>query len=829
MPGIPINELVSLDRPVENNDTTSYFPLVYSNGVTYKTSLKQIFYDNAVTTDVITDSAITTIKINNNAVNANKIDNNAVTTFKIEDNAVTSDKLNSTVNNEAVTTDVIKSKAVTTAKLDSTVGSEAVDTSVIRDGSITTAKLNTALFNQAVSTETIQNCAITTDKLDSTIGSEAVDTSVIRDDAITPSKIGILNNTISTNDTNILISNGNKFDSVTPTGDICIINTGDFSIKAGVVDSLEIADNAVITSKILDSNVTTDKIATDAVITSKILDSNVTTDKIADDAITTDKILDSNVTNDKIADDAITSSKILDGNVGSLELSTDSVIEIKIKDNNVTSRKIANSAVGVDQIADEAVIGSKIPDNTIDNNKINNSCDYIVNGLGITSPNLGINSVDYKFPSSATDGRFLKHNSGGNLEWVLPSSFEPQAGAVVLNKILPVGSILPYASTTLPTDGSFLPCDGTERLGTDYPELSALISGVYGTASTNGKFKLPDLSGRIPIGNDTGNDGTDSCAFTLGGIGGEYNHQLSIGEMPQHCHNYTSPIDLSQPNNAGGGHAIGAPYANHSVWSIPDDDITITAGSNEPHNNIQPYVVTKYIIKAKPDQVIQYNPNITAGLSALNGLGNQTTNVDLSTTEIGLNVTDDFQFNGAGSLKISDNWVKDNLDVGKPIKYVNTHIDTTHRYQKTADVDLHVTQLDTAITLKDINSKVYITAMITAEAYTHNGVWKLFRSVLADDGINHVQTEIGSNVTSGGNNRKGIATGMYDGEDASTPNNVYIQFMDSPGAVDVNYIFKWNSDGTGANFFTLNGSRVVTNNESYEMASSNVNLVEIGG
>ena len=78
MPGIPINELVSLNRPVENNDTSIYFPLVYSNGVTYKGTIKQIFHNNAVTSDVIAEGAVTTVKIADNAVNGPKINNNSV-------------------------------------------------------------------------------------------------------------------------------------------------------------------------------------------------------------------------------------------------------------------------------------------------------------------------------------------------------------------------------------------------------------------------------------------------------------------------------------------------------------------------------------------------------------------------------------------------------------------------------------------------------------------------------------------------------------------------------------------------------------------------------
>ena len=661
MPGIPINELVSLNRPVENNDTSIYFPLVYSNGVTYKGTIKQIFHNNAVTSDVIAEGAVTTVKIADNAVNEAKINNNSVSTFKISDDAVTSDKLNSTAGNEAVTSNVIRSGAVTTAKLDSTAGSEAVTSNVIRDCSITTAKLNTALFNQAVATNTIRDCAVTSDKLNRIVGSEAVTTDTVRNDAITPSKISFLNNIISTNDTNILISNGNEFTSVTPTGNICVTNTGNISIKAGGVSSSELANDAVITSKLDDSSVTTAKLADDAVTTCKIADGSVTPAKLANSSVGTGNICNNAVGTNEIADNAVTSPKIANSAVGNSELATDAVIEVKIKDNNVTSRKIASGAVGSDQIANGAVIGSKIPDNTIDNTKINNSCNYTINGLDITSPNLGINSVEYKFPSSATDGRFLKHNSGGNLEWVLPSNFIPEADAVVLNKVLPVGTILPYGSETLPTDGKFLPCDGTEVDRDEYPDLFDIIGVSYGLPSSSGKFKLPNLKGRVAQGCGTGSDGTTTCSFTLGYGGGEYSHQLATSEMPRHSHDLSRASIYShhdQPptetvNYLVGSCKTGAVAAQAMSSAGSTRGYICSTGGDQYHNNIQPYTVTNYIIKAIPDEVIQYNPNITAGLSALNGAGQQTRSVDLSTTEIGLNVTNEFSYTGAGSLQIA--------------------------------------------------------------------------------------------------------------------------------------------------------------------------------
>jgi len=51
-----------------------------------------------------------------------------------------------------------------------------------------------------------------------------------------------------------------------------------------------LADDAVTTGKILDSNVTTGKLATDSVTTVKVLDANITTAKLAADSITFDKL-----------------------------------------------------------------------------------------------------------------------------------------------------------------------------------------------------------------------------------------------------------------------------------------------------------------------------------------------------------------------------------------------------------------------------------------------------------------------------------------------------------------------------------------------------------
>ena len=106
-----------------------------------------------------------------------------------------------------------------------------------------------------------------------------------------------------------------------------------YSFETNVQDVLD--DNSVVTSMIVDGNVTAGKLATDSVTTIKIVDANVTAAKLATDSVTTAKIVDSNVTTAKIAD----------ANVTAIKLAADSVTTVKILDANVTTPKLADGAV----------------------------------------------------------------------------------------------------------------------------------------------------------------------------------------------------------------------------------------------------------------------------------------------------------------------------------------------------------------------------------------------------------------------------------------------------------------------------------------------------
>ena len=129
--------------------------------------------------------------------------------------------------------------------------------------------------------------------------------------------------------------------------------------------------------------------------------------------------------------------------------------------------------------------------------------------------------------------------------------------------------------------------------------------------------------GRVLIGAGTGKDSrNEEKTFTAGSTGGEYNHQLTVGELASHSHTVTiasktltGSIDTTSNDNenarrVGTGDATGilSSRENGSVFRYGQDGfvssptgITVNAthnhtatagnnGSNTVHNNVQPYV-----------------------------------------------------------------------------------------------------------------------------------------------------------------------------------------------------------------------------------------------
>lgn len=102
-------------------------------------------------------------------------------------------------------------------------------------------------------------------------------------------------------------------------------------------------------------------------------------------------------------------------------------------------------------------------------------------------------------------------------------------------------------------------------------------------------------AGRVPLGVGTYSDSTGSITASESEMtGGEINHQLTASEMPTHRHynsntnviGYTSGTPQSYQVGAGTtGHY--APVMGSSAWQAIAEG---TAGGNQYHNNLQPFI-----------------------------------------------------------------------------------------------------------------------------------------------------------------------------------------------------------------------------------------------
>lgn len=221
----------------------------------------------------------------------------------------------------------------------------------------------------------------------------------------------------------------------------------------------------------------------------------------------------------------------------------------------------------------------------------------------------------------------------------------------------PTGTVTMFAGASAPT--GWLICDGSAISRTTYADLFTAIGTTYGAGDGSTTFNLPNLKGRVPVGQDAAQTEFD----VLGETGGAKTHTLAATEMPVHTHvqnahthiqnshTHTEPSHThTQPGHAhtsalGDGfqtyqagvvsrgrvqlnttttnpYVIGAAssvdgvnYGGYPSTTATNNGTTPTndaatatsqnatavnqnAGSGAAHNNLQPYVVMQYIIKS---------------------------------------------------------------------------------------------------------------------------------------------------------------------------------------------------------------------------------------
>ena len=158
----------------------------------------------------------------------------------------------------------------------------------------------------------------------------------------------------------------------------------------------------------------------------------------------------------------------------------------------------------------------------------------------------------------------------------------------IINEI-PIGGVVEYPINGAIPDG-WLECDGSVVSRTTYSALFAKIGTEFGEGDGSTTFGLPNMKGKVSVGLDI----SDSDFGVIGKTGGEKAHTTTVSEMPSHRHK-------TRYGDTVGGDGTGYAYSNTTGTSY---QIVEAEGGNQPHNNLQPYFVTKFIIKAEESSAV---------------------------------------------------------------------------------------------------------------------------------------------------------------------------------------------------------------------------------
>jgi microcystin-dependent protein len=132
-------------------------------------------------------------------------------------------------------------------------------------------------------------------------------------------------------------------------------------------------------------------------------------------------------------------------------------------------------------------------------------------------------------------------------------------------------------------------CEGQVLSISQNTALFALIGTFYGGNGTS-TFALPDLRGRVPLGQG---QGVGLSSFTVGQVGGVEDVTLITSQIPAHNHPVTASEHKGTSHDAGGN--VLALGTKHEFATAPDGTIMNAAmisptGGGAPHENHQPYL-----------------------------------------------------------------------------------------------------------------------------------------------------------------------------------------------------------------------------------------------
>jgi microcystin-dependent protein len=161
-----------------------------------------------------------------------------------------------------------------------------------------------------------------------------------------------------------------------------------------------------------------------------------------------------------------------------------------------------------------------------------------------------------------------------------------------------IAEIRMFAGNFAPRGNAF--CNGQIIGIAQNTALFSLLGTTYGGNGTT-NFALPDLRGRMPIGNGNGPGLTPRV---LGEQGGVENVTLLSTQMPAHTHvPQASNLPGTQASPGAGVWATSASGRTPPPLYVPPPAAVAmnaaaigVTGGNQPHPNMQPYLAVSYII-----------------------------------------------------------------------------------------------------------------------------------------------------------------------------------------------------------------------------------------
>ena len=160
-----------------------------------------------------------------------------------------------------------------------------------------------------------------------------------------------------------------------------------------------------------------------------------------------------------------------------------------------------------------------------------------------------------------------------------------------------IAQIQPFGFNFAPKGWSF--CDGQTLSIAQHSALFSLIGTIYGGNGTT-SFNLPDLRGRVALHQGHGPGLSERF---IGEASGSETVTLTTSEMPTHNHlvmaNGTSGNAFTPTNNylaADSGNTDAIYSTSLSNPTTMASNMVGSAGGNQPHNNMQPYLVLNWCI-----------------------------------------------------------------------------------------------------------------------------------------------------------------------------------------------------------------------------------------